>query len=170
MDSFNSVIRKGKESFDDLTLIKRFYEDKYWNDIFKKVNKKSDFNKYFKELKSLCPVENSQNQRKVSITNDNLEDVIKVIYRVRCNLFHGRKNPNDVSSRDFKLIDASFRLLLELVLQHLINQDFVELGASSTEEMVDGINVELIKEGENLHLTEVELLFKKLISENKHDR
>ncbi|MEM0148045.1 MAG: hypothetical protein QXN16_01575 [Candidatus Micrarchaeaceae archaeon] len=115
----------------------------------------------------LCHVENSQNQtKKVSIVNNNLEDVIKVIYQVRCNLFHGRKNPNDINNRDFRLINASYKLLLELMLQYLINQYFVELRTSATEGISNGVNAELVNEGKNLHLTEIERL-KKLYQKTK---
>ena len=142
--SFNSAIRKDKESSSDRKLIKAFYEDEYWKDIFDKAKRDNNFNIYLKELKKLCPVENSKTKEQISITEDSLKEVINVIYLVRNNLFHGRKKPDDIDSRDFKLINASYRLLLQLMLQHLINQNFVELGTSSAEEISDGINMHKI--------------------------
>lgn len=46
------------------------------------------------------------------------ESLIEVIYRVRCNLFHGRKDI-DEDKKDFKLVELSYRILLPLFKAYL---------------------------------------------------
>lgn len=44
--------------------------------------------------------------------------LIEVIYQVRCNLFHGRKNI-DEDKKDFKLVRLSYQILLPLFKEYL---------------------------------------------------
>ena len=46
------------------------------------------------------------------------ESLIEVIYRVRCNLFHGRKGTEE-DKKDFELICLSYRILLPLFRKYL---------------------------------------------------
>ncbi len=66
-----------------------------------------------KNLKKLSPIEDARpNHRGMyKELNDinNIEEVLHFIYQIRCNLFHGSKNPMD--SRDAELVDLSGRLL-----------------------------------------------------------
>ena len=47
-----------------------------------------------------------------------LESLIDVLYQVRCNLFHGRKEIN-ANSKDFELVSLSLSILLPLFKTHL---------------------------------------------------
>lgn len=79
-----------------------------WSDIQSSVTKS-----WLTGLKERSPVEDMRpNHRGEKVClNDikNLEEVIKFIYQIRCNLFHGSKNP--MNSRDANLVDLSGRIL-----------------------------------------------------------
>ena len=66
-----------------------------------------------KNLKNLSPIEDARpnHRREYKVLRDinNLEEVVHFIYQIRCNLFHGSKNPMD--RRDAELVDLSGRLL-----------------------------------------------------------
>lgn len=66
-----------------------------------------------KNLKNLSPVEDMRpgHRRRNVILNDinNLEEVIYFIYQIRCNLFHGSKDP--MNSRDTNLVELSGEIL-----------------------------------------------------------
>lgn len=66
-------------------------------------------------LKNLGPIHsNLQGKTPRSITDiRNFEEVIRAIYCVRCNLFHGAKSPNSI--RDYKLVKVSGDILQKLV-------------------------------------------------------
>ncbi len=139
--SFNSIIRKGREKWNDSDLIMQFYRDDYWKRILKE-SKREGFAKYLSELKSLCPVENSKDGTQVSITAGDLDDIIKVIYQVRSNLFHGRKDPSAIDSRDVKLIRCSYALLLLMIIRHLQDRRLLRVGRDfSVDELFDGYDI-----------------------------
>jgi len=75
-----------------------------WPDIQSSVIKS-----WLANLKNLSPIEDMRRNhrgRKVYLNDtENLEEIIKFIYQIRCNLFHGSKNPMD--SRDATLVELS---------------------------------------------------------------
>ena len=54
------------------------------------------------------------------------ESLIEVIYQVRCNLFHGRKNINE-DTKDFNLVSLSYKILLPLFKAYLSKTDKNEM-------------------------------------------
>ena len=54
-----------------------------------------------------------------------LQGVVRLVYRVRCNLFHGRKVPSNL--RDHKLVEASHIIVSEL-MRRLIEPPCIEAG------------------------------------------
>ena len=96
---FNSIIRKKYgETLGDRTLINKAKEDRHWKSIFKKVWKNPGFKQLFLELATYS-IENMKDQhprRIKEIDNYSFEDLIEVVYQIRCNLFHGRKKPRAV--------------------------------------------------------------------------
>jgi len=64
----------------------------------------SSFKERIKDLKTLSPIYDSRNKYDpVTINNvTNFPDICEAIYRIRCNLFHGGKTPDD--NRDRKLV------------------------------------------------------------------
>ena len=51
------------------------------------------------------------------------ESLIEVIYRIRCNLFHGRKNLEE-DKRDFELVRLAYRILLPLFKKYLSTYEY----------------------------------------------
>lgn len=78
-------------------------------------------NNYFPQkldvLRNLAPIQsNLRNRPPRTISNTpNFEEIIRAIYYVRCNLFHGCKSPN--SLRDYKLVKVSADILQKLISQ-----------------------------------------------------
>ncbi|MBI2012230.1 hypothetical protein HYS91_05695 [Candidatus Daviesbacteria bacterium] len=66
-----------------------------------------------KNLRNLSPVEDMRPGRKGKYKElkdiNNLEEVVWFIYQIRCNLFHGSKDP--INSRDASLVELSGELL-----------------------------------------------------------
>ena len=48
------------------------------------------------------------------------ESLIRTIYQIRCNLFHGRKDIND-DEKDIKLVYLAYDILLPLFKKYLSN-------------------------------------------------
>ncbi len=70
------------------------------------------FSGYLKTLMELTPIASTGRRRRrdVEITSvDDFENIVEAIYRVRCNLFHGGKRPDD--PRDQKLIKVCGQIL-----------------------------------------------------------
>jgi len=130
--AFNSILRKKYgEQLSDYQLIKECYTSEEWKVIFK--NSRYLFKNHVSKLRELSPVINMKNtNQSVSITNGEIEDVIKTIYQIRCNLFHGRKNADDIDSRDYNLIRSALAILLSITIFELqkgnllsIHQEFI---------------------------------------------
>lgn len=70
-----------------------------------KINK--HFSNALKELANQAPIKDSRGIRKdINIIDENdFENIVRAIYRIRCNLFHGGKSANE--SRDLKLVVLS---------------------------------------------------------------
>ncbi|SRR5260221_10919389 len=81
---------------------------KNWKDIQSSVTKS-----WLNSLKNLSPVEdmrpNHRGEYKELADIDNLEEVIMFIYQIRCNLFHGSKDP--INNRDTNLVELSGMVL-----------------------------------------------------------
>lgn len=84
-----------------------------WPDIQFSVTKS-----WLANLKNLSPIEDMRSNhrgRKVYLNDtENLEEIIKFIYQIRCNLFHGSKNPMD--SKDANLVELSGMILEKWII------------------------------------------------------
>ena len=67
---------------------------------------------------SVVKMQFRRNREQVFRYDGTFESLIEVIYRVRCNLFHGRKNI-DEDKKDFELVELSYRILLPLFKAYL---------------------------------------------------
>lgn len=79
-----------------------------WPDIQSPITKS-----WLANLKNLSPIEDMRPNHRGEKTHlndiNNLEEIIWFVYQIRCNLFHGSKNPMD--NRDANLIELSGRVL-----------------------------------------------------------
>ncbi len=68
---------------------------------------------WLRNLKNLSPIEDMRprhRSKKIYLNDiEDLEEVVRFIYQIRCNLFHGSKNPMD--NRNTSLVELSGRLL-----------------------------------------------------------
>jgi hypothetical protein len=95
-----------------VTCLKR--KDPSVSDIVHEYDKafgSSWFKERIQELKRLAPIHDPSGRRTpVNISDiSNFDEICEAIYRIRCNLFHGRKIPSN--NRDFKLIKVAGNIL-----------------------------------------------------------
>lgn len=109
-------------------------------ELLDRVKELTDFKNVFCELKNNNPdfSTNLSKLREYSVANmryvgdmnkieksvvrydETFESLIKVIYQVRCNLFHGRKNI-DEDRKDYALVCLSYKILLPLFNAYLLH-------------------------------------------------
>lgn len=105
--------------------VKKFEED--YKDWFKSKKFSSTFDSSLKELmkyevKDMRPVNPDP---PITITNiDNFEEIIDVIYRVRCNLFHGGKSSTE--QKDIELLQFGFKVIYE-ILDNILREEGIEI-------------------------------------------
>lgn len=71
------------------------------------------FRGYLKTLASMSPITSPGRPDAKIASADDFRGIVEGIYRVRCNLFHGAKSPNDI--RDQKLVKLCAALLVKWV-------------------------------------------------------
>ena len=112
----------------------KFGEDKTDGDKIKSVKRMQDFKEVFNHLRednlafkkcldklegiSVVNMQFRNNQEHVYRYDGTFESLIELIYRVRCNLFHGRKNI-DEDEKDIELVSLAYRILLPLFKTYL---------------------------------------------------
>jgi hypothetical protein len=80
-----------------------------------------DFSSNLERLASFTVID-MRNPKTTDLRYDGtFESLIEVLYRVRCNLFHGRKNVSD-NNKDFELVSLSLKILLPLFKTYLTNE------------------------------------------------
>jgi len=88
---FNSIVRERYgEGLNDSDLIYYADQDPLWKEYFNKMYD-AEFRENLIQLKALLPIKNMKNKSEVNMPPYTL---ISVIYQIRNNLFHGRKNPS----------------------------------------------------------------------------
>lgn len=99
------------------------FKKKYMS-LFPMWKKSEKFSNSLDELISLAPVQNMQTEKWIPLTDKkNLAEILNVIYTVRGNMHHGRKDLDDktqMSPRNKELVEHSFNVsfdLLEQILQ-----------------------------------------------------
>lgn len=84
-----------------------------WQDIQGSITKS-----WVASLGSLSPVEdmrpNHRGEKTYLNDTQSLDEIIKFIYQIRCNLFHGSKSP--MNSRDVNLVELSAKILEKWII------------------------------------------------------
>lgn len=112
----------------------KFGEDTADGNKIRSVKKMQDFQEVFERLRednlsfkecldkiegiSVVNMQFRKNREQVYRYDGTFESLIEVIYRVRCNLFHGRKNI-DEDKKDIELVRLAYRVLLPLFKTYL---------------------------------------------------
>lgn len=85
----------------------------HWKDI-----QSSETKSWLNNLKNLSPVENMRPNHRGEKTHlndiEDLNQVIRFIYQIRCNLFHGSKDP--MNTRDANLVELSGMILRKWII------------------------------------------------------
>jgi hypothetical protein len=119
--SFNAWGAHTTQTNKDRDMIENLKENVILKDTYiKLLNENSDFKACVKALMEECPVyddrfidsrEYYENAKHFNDLN-NFDQLLEIIYQVRCNLFHGRKNIDE--KRDQKLVELCFKILHDL--------------------------------------------------------
>ena len=112
----------------------KFGEERHDRYLITKVKNFEDIKRVFEDLKSNNThfAENLAklgeysvaDMRAINVTertkryDSTYESLIEVIYQIRCNLFHGRKDTRD-NEKDFELICLAYNILLPLFKEYL---------------------------------------------------
>lgn len=105
----------------DKTLIKRLKKEENVIRIFEDMrNNNPDFAQLLQQLGTytVADMRYLDNSDKMKRYDGTFESLIKVIYQVRCNLFHGRKDI-DKNKKDIELVSLAYRILLPLFKSYL---------------------------------------------------
>jgi len=120
--AFNGWMRgRFGEAIGDRNQIEAVKEMQDFKDVFNNL-KTTDvqFRECLEKLKTL-PIVNMQfrnNQEVIYVYDETFESLIELIYQVRCNLFHGRKDIAD-DEKDIEAVSLAYQILLPLFKAYL---------------------------------------------------
>jgi len=106
---------------DDRSQIRSIKTMQDFKEVFDKFKTEdADFKKCLEELRTLSVVDMRfrNNREDIYIYDGTFVSLIEVIYQIRCNLFHGRKNI-DEDKKDIELVSLAYRILLPLFKSYL---------------------------------------------------
>jgi len=109
---------KGKfgEAVKDSTLVKRVKKSGEVQQIFKNMKNDKKFAELLQQLSTYTVIDMRypNDNSRLKKYDGNLDSLMGVLYRVRCNLFHGRKDVEE-DQKDFELVRLSYQILLPLL-------------------------------------------------------
>jgi len=112
------------------------------------MSKSALFNEFYDQISTK---EMSDKNIIVLLDKNNLTTIQKVLYQIRCNIFHGEKGPGDLN--DDRIVEAS-NPVLDYIIKHLLNK--YDILIRNLENLVQDNNVPKSKElfaGANLIIT-----------------
>ena len=127
--AFNGWLKKKYgESKTDKMLINKAKENEELKSIFE-TNKagNDEYKIYLTRLEqySVRDMRKPDDENRNKEYDGSYESLIEVIYQIRCNLFHGRKNV-DEDEKDYELIEMAYHLLLP-VFKEALRKDNIYL-------------------------------------------
>lgn len=123
---FNSIMRElYGENLSDNRLISACSIDTLWIRIFERDKVKLD--RFLDQLMTY-EITNMKTGAERKLQKKEFNELIWVIYDIRCNLFHGRKDPFDFeNSKDYALIRLAFLILVKVVISYLKEKDLIRI-------------------------------------------
>lgn len=109
------------EKQNDKDLIKEVKKNQPFKDTFIKLrNDSMEFRQNLDKLSnySVLDMRYMDDPSKYKRYDGSFQSLLEVIYQVRCNLFHGRKDVDD-DRKDFELVSLSYNILLPLFKEYL---------------------------------------------------
>jgi len=127
--AFNGWLKKKYgESRTDKMLINKVKENEELKSIFE-TNKtgNDEYKIYLTRLEqySVRDMRKPDDENRNKEYDGSYESLIEVIYQIRCNLFHGRKNV-DEDEKDYELIEMAYHLLLP-IFKEALRKDYIYL-------------------------------------------
>jgi hypothetical protein len=120
--AFNGWMKwKFGEAVKDRTLIDRLKKSEEARIVFEDLRRnKTSFNESLRELSqyTVADMRHLEDQNKVKKYDGSFDSLIEVLYQVRCDLFHGRKDINE-DKKDIELVSLAYRILLPLFKTYL---------------------------------------------------
>ena len=120
--AFNALLKsKYGESLTDRKLIEKIILDEKINKVFNEIKEKNiSAQKALKVLGEydILDMRDPYNNTKKVNYDGSFESLIKGLYQVRCNLFHGRKDVNE-DKKDIELVSAAYEVLLPILKGYL---------------------------------------------------
>lgn len=118
--AFNCWLYTITDEIGDRNALIKLYKKSSTNNKFKKLvcDNKNNLKDKVKNLKEVCPIKNNRKNgcEKTISKADDFEEVMNVIYEIRCNLFHGSKSDEDL--RDSEVIKGAVPVL-EIIVKNL---------------------------------------------------
>ena len=115
--SFNGWLRHEYPNIvNDSTLVKHFRESSKAQQAFNRIKGEPAISSLLDRLQEICPVENMKypgDSSQAKRYDGDIVSLMKVIYQIRCNLFHGAKSV-EKERRDLELVVLSYNILLPL--------------------------------------------------------
>ena len=112
------------EALNDYTLLNRLKDSEEARIIFEDLRRnKANFNESLRELSqyTVADMRHLEDQSRVKKYDGGFASLIDVLYQVRCNLFHGRKDVK-ANEKDIELVSLAYRILLPLLKAYLAIQ------------------------------------------------
>jgi len=109
------------EAVRDSTLLARLKDSEEARIVFEDLKRnKTSFNESLRQLSqyTVADMKYLEDPNKVKKYDGSFESLINVLYQVRCNLFHGRKDIN-ANKKDIELVSLAYRILLPLLKTYL---------------------------------------------------
>ncbi len=102
------ITAESGEDRDDKKLEWLFTQDNCLKDKWAEIQSETT-KSWIANLRNLSPIEDMRPKYRGEFTHlnnvENFEEIIRFIYQIRCNLFHGSKNPMD--TKDASLVELS---------------------------------------------------------------
>jgi len=120
--AFNGWMRgRFGEAIGDRNQIEAVKEIQDFKEVFNNLKTTDDKFRECLEKLSALPIVNMQfrnNQEVIYVYDGTFKSLIELIYQVRCNLFHGRKDITD-DEKDIEAVSLAYQILLPLFKAYL---------------------------------------------------
>mgnify|MGYP001565911164 CR=1 FL=1 len=119
--AFNAWLKgEYSETASDSSLIESVKQNQILQNLFEELKNNEEYDRLLTNLTSyrIRDMRDPENESKMVRYDDSFETLISTLYRIRCNLFHGRKNIKDTN--EYKLVTLARKILYELFKNYVV--------------------------------------------------